>query len=85
MLVLGIDLSKQVYLKPTCSVIACPRLLHSGCVANNDKGSTINPSQEIRTTNNLLGKLNNQQAQNIKTQFEAKIMAPIKIGDCVIM
>jgi len=54
-------------------------------VANNGKGSTINPSREIRTTDNLLSKLSNQQAQNIKEQYEAQIEAPIKTGDCRIM
>jgi hypothetical protein len=84
-LVLGTDFSKQVYLKPGRCVLVCPRLFHRGCEANNDKGSTINLSQEIRTTDNLLSKLSNQQSQNIKNQYEAQIEAPIKTGDCVIM
>jgi len=52
---------------------------------NNNKGSTICLRNEIKETGLRPGKWNNQNAQNIKEQYEARIEQPVNIKNCVIM
>jgi hypothetical protein len=85
MLVLGIDFSKQVDNRRGGSEWACWfKCSYSGCVANKNKTS-ICLRNGIKENNSLLEELNNQNSQNIKEQYEARIEQPVNIKDCVIM
>ena len=54
-------------------------------MVNNDKGQSICLRNEIKEVKNKIGELNNQQTKKLEERYEAKILLPVKPGDCIIM